>query len=107
MTGASLWHYRAVNTVVVLGVAVAVAVLAGALLVGTSVRASLRDLALQRLGATDVAVATSTSFSPRLGAAMMAAKAGEIAATAAIVATEGTVTAAGSGRTASQVKIYG
>ena len=44
-----------------LGVATAVAVLAGALLVGDSVRASLRDLALQRLGQTD-RVITSTGF---------------------------------------------
>ena len=37
-----------------LGVATAVAVLAGALLVGDSVRGSLRDLVLQRLGSTDL-----------------------------------------------------
>ncbi len=43
-----------------LGVATAVAVLAGALLVGDSVRASLRDLFLQRLGNT-------THVSPRPG----------------------------------------
>jgi ABC-type lipoprotein release transport system permease subunit len=107
MIRASLWHYRAVNTVAALGVAVAVAVLAGALLVGASVRASLRDLALQRLGATDVAVTTVTGFSGRIGAGMQAADPVGIRRTAAIIATEGTVTDAASGKTASRVKIYG
>ena len=42
----NLIHYWRTNLAVVLGVATAVAVLAGALLVGDSVRASLRDLFL-------------------------------------------------------------
>ena len=45
-----LTYYWRTNVAVVLGVATAVAVLAGALLVGDSVRGSLRDLVLQRLG---------------------------------------------------------
>jgi putative ABC transport system permease protein len=49
----SVKYYWRTNLPVVLGVATAVAVLAGALLVGNSVRASLRDLFLQRLGQTD------------------------------------------------------
>ncbi len=47
---------------VVVGIAAAVAVLAGALLVGASVRDSLRELALGRLGATDVVVSSQTFF---------------------------------------------
>ena len=47
----SVKYYWRTNLPVVFGVATAVAVLAGALLVGDSVRASLRDLFLQRLGA--------------------------------------------------------
>src|SRR3712207_8989337 len=46
----NLSYYRRTNAAVVFGVGVAVAVLAGALLVGESVRASLRGLFLQRLG---------------------------------------------------------
>src|SRR5262245_59371998 len=57
----SLKYYWRTNLAVVFGVATAVAVLAGALLVGDSVRASLRDLFLQRLGQTDQVI-TSTSF---------------------------------------------
>jgi ABC-type lipoprotein release transport system permease subunit len=52
---------------VVLGVATAVAVLAGALLVGASVRASLRDLVLDRIGRTDEVVASSRFFTEALG----------------------------------------
>src|SRR5574341_922656 len=56
-------YYWRTNLAVVLGVATAVAVLAGALLVGDSVRGSLRDLVFQRLGATDHLV-VSTGFFP-------------------------------------------
>lgn len=52
-------YYWRTNTAVVLGVATAVAVLAGALLVGDSVRGSLRDLVIQRLGRTDQVVVSA------------------------------------------------
>src|SRR5262245_61331977 len=57
----NLLYFWRTNLAVILGVATAVAVLAGALLVGSSVRASLRDLALGRLGKTDLAI-VSTGF---------------------------------------------
>jgi hypothetical protein len=52
----SLWHYRRIHVAVGLGVAVATAVLTGALLVGDSVRGSLRELTLARLGRIDEAL---------------------------------------------------
>ena len=52
----NLTHYWQTNVVVVLGVATAVAVLAGALLVGDSVRGSLREIFVQRLGEADQAI---------------------------------------------------
>ncbi|MCC7032446.1 MAG: FtsX-like permease family protein [Acidobacteria bacterium] len=107
MTRASLWHYRAIHALVAVGIAVAVAVLAGALLVGASVRASLRDLALQRLGAADIAISTATSVSARLGAAMVMAAPDVIRQAASLVATTGTAAHADSGRTASRVQVYG
>src|SRR6476659_8208016 len=58
---AGLRHYWRTNLAVVAGVAIAVAVLAGALLVGDSVRGRLRDLVLQRLGRVDLIV-VSTGF---------------------------------------------
>ena len=59
---ASLRYFKATNAMVILGVAVAVAVLAGALLVGASVRESLRQIALGRLGATEVVVTAPIPF---------------------------------------------
>src|SRR5688572_31485206 len=59
------YHWRT-NLAVILGVATAVTVLAGALLVGDSVRGSLRDLVLQRLGRTDLVIASPEFFSARL-----------------------------------------
>src|SRR5262245_46717066 len=58
----SLAYYWRTNLAVVLGVATAVAVLAGALLVGDSVRGSLRDLVVQRLGRADRVVVSSGFF---------------------------------------------
>src|SRR5438105_3515571 len=51
----ALHHWRG-NLAVLLGVAVGTAVLTGALLVGDSLRGSLRDLTLQRLGWVDNAL---------------------------------------------------
>ena len=48
----SLWYYRRVNVAVLLGVIAATAVLSGALIVGDSVRSSLRRLTIERLGAS-------------------------------------------------------
>ena len=102
-------HYWRTNLAVVAGVAVAVAVLAGALLVGASVRSSLRALALERLGAVD-RVVTSARFVPAsFGADLLAAGApdGRFGAAAPLVAVEGFVTHQASGRRASGVRVYG
>jgi putative ABC transport system permease protein len=57
----NLSYFWRSSIAVVLGVGTAVAVVSGALLVGDSVRGSLRDLFVQRLGKTDD-VLTSTNF---------------------------------------------
>src|SRR5262249_27792745 len=62
----SLVYYWRSNLAVVLGVATAVSVLAGALLVGDSVRGSLRDLFAERLGKTDEVISSTTFFRERL-----------------------------------------
>ena len=61
LTARSLAWYWRTHAAVVVGVAAAVAVLTGALLVGDSVQGSLRDLVLLRLGRTDLVV-ISTGF---------------------------------------------
>src|SRR5262250_1529722 len=89
----SLAYYWQTNLVVVLGVAIAVAVLTGALLIGESVRGSLRDLVSQRLGATDDFVASTNSF--REGLATDLSQAGVsngIRDTCPLIALDGLVT---------------
>ena len=106
----NLVHYWRTNFAVVLGVATAVAVLAGALLVGDSVRASLRELALQRLGQTDRVITSTGFFRDQLANDLQSdsqfAVAG-FAETCPLIALEGTVTHEPSRRVASRIKVYG
>src|SRR5262245_45954044 len=62
----SVVFYRRTNLASVLGVASAVAVLAGALLVGNSVRASLEGIVASRFGRTSVVVGSETLFTEQL-----------------------------------------
>src|SRR6186713_1155021 len=98
-------YYWRTNAAVVLGVATAVAVLAGALLVGDSVRGSLRDLVLARIGRTDRAIVSTGFFREALGDDL--ARDGALAGAAPLVAVEGTVSDQASGRRASRVLVYG
>jgi ABC-type lipoprotein release transport system permease subunit len=63
---ASLWHHWPANLAVACGVGVGTAVLTGALLVGDSMRGSLRDLTLQRLGSIDEALVADRFFREEL-----------------------------------------
>jgi len=58
----SLIHYWRINLAVTTGAAIATAALTGALLVGDSVRGSLRDLTIERLGKIDYALASNHFF---------------------------------------------
>src|SRR5437868_1495558 len=62
----NLRFFRGVNFAVVVGVAVATAVLSGALMVDDSVRGSLRALALRRLGDVDDALVSPGFFDQSL-----------------------------------------
>ena len=68
-----LRYYWRTNLAVIAGVAIAVSVLAGALLVGESVRASLRGLVDERLGRTAIAVTGQGFFRQVLGDEIKAA----------------------------------
>ena len=97
------YHWRT-NIAVALGVAAAVAVLGGALLVGDSVRGSLRDLVLSRLGRTGHVISSLGYFRDAL--------AGDLAAHGAspavpLIVTRGFVTHEPSGRRAAGVLVYG
>ena len=98
-----LSHYRRSQWAVVAGVATAVSVLGGALVIGDSVRGSLRALALSRLGNVDRAVVARGFFDEDLAARL--ASAGEKAAP--LLALEGALTEETSGRRAFKVAVYG
>ena len=99
----SVSHHWRTNLAVCLGIAAAVAVLAGALVVGDSVRGSLRDIAVGRLGRTTDVISSSAFFGESL-----AERAGAAAVqTAPLVAATGFVTHEPSGRRASGVLVYG
>jgi ABC-type antimicrobial peptide transport system permease subunit len=57
-----LWHYRRTHAGVLIGTAIAAAVLVGALAVGDSVDHTLRQIALNRLGKTYTAMALEGRF---------------------------------------------
>jgi putative ABC transport system permease protein len=108
----SLSHYRRTNLAVILGVATAVSVLAGALLVGDSVRASLRDLALSRLGRTDLVITAPGFFREGLAAELQAHDqfASSFHAACPLIALEGVVTrdgGNGGNARAGGVQVYG
>jgi ABC-type lipoprotein release transport system permease subunit len=94
----SLTYYRRTHIAVVLGVATAVAVLAGALLVGDSVRGSLRELVLGRLGHTRYVVASAAFFREALAAEVQGVP---------LVVAQGVVTLQESGEPAGPVRVYG
>ncbi len=102
-------HYWLVDAAVVLGVATAVAVLAGSLLVGDSVRGSLSALAVARLGgATDVA--TSPGFFREALAEDVHADPGfgaRYRTVAPLLALRGAITRSAGGRRADDVLVYG
>lgn len=106
----NLIHYWRTNAAVVAGVGVAVAVLAGALLVGDSVRGSLRALFLQRIGRAEVLVTANAFFRERLAGELAARAefaAGGFDGACPVVALEGLVIHDESGRRAGGVAVYG
>src|SRR5262245_31682152 len=62
----SLWYHGRLNVAVALGVIAGTAVLSGALLVGDSVRGSLRHLALDRLARVEFALVAPRLFRAEL-----------------------------------------
>ncbi len=92
------WYWRT-NLLVLLGVATATGVLGGALLVGDSVRASLRELVAARLGNAGYAVRGSGFFREELAAAFPSA--------CPVIVMQGVVVHEASGRRAAGVQVYG
>ena len=105
----SLVHYWPTQLAIVGGVAVSVATLAGALLVGDSVRSSLRALVLERLGSTHTVVTASMPFPEELAGRLQSHPGFSQAfgGVCPIMVGEGVVVHAGTQRLASRVQIYG
>jgi len=95
----SLAYYWRTDGAAALGVGVAVAVLAGALLVGDSVRATLRELVFERLGSTQQILAGASFFRESLPE--------EFGQAAPMVGLEGIVAAEGGSRRAARVQVWG
>lgn len=109
LTRRSLAHYRRTHLAVVVGVAVAVAVLTGSLLVGDSVRGSLRQLALQRLGAAHWVITSSVFFREALAGEMAAHPdfSRQFGAVCPLLVQEGWLTQPETGLRAAGVSVYG
>ncbi|MDQ3255078.1 MAG: hypothetical protein M3R15_14440, partial [Acidobacteriota bacterium] len=106
----NLIYYWRTNLAVIFGVGTAVSVLAGALLVGDSVRASLRDLFLRRVGNTEHIIAAENFFREQLADEIQSDPgfaASGFAAACPLITLEGTVTHEASGRRGSSVLVYG
>ena len=105
----NLTHYWRTNLAVIAGVAAAVAVLAGALLVGDSVRASLGDLVLLRLGETSFVITSENFFREELADELTLKPdfQSSFAEAAPLIALDGVVSYETSGQRASGVLVYG
>jgi putative ABC transport system permease protein len=106
----NLSYFWRTNLAVVFGVTTAVAVLAGALLVGDSVRTSLRDLFLQRLGNTDSVITSTGFFRDQLASEIQNdARFGSsgFIATCPIIAIDATVKNEATSLRAAGVRVYG
>jgi hypothetical protein len=93
------WYWRT-NLAVLVGVATATGVLGGALLVGESVRASLRGLVLERLGNADFVVTRAGFFREAMAQEMRPAG-------APLIVLEGLLAHEPSGKRAAGVQVYG
>ena len=105
----ALIHYWRINLAVALAAAVASAVLTGALLVGDSVRGSLRTLPLDRLGLVDSALIGDRFFRATLfdQFAALPEFGDNFSAAAPAIVLRGSVVHTGSGARASQLGIHG
>ena len=105
----NLTYFWRTNLAVVAGVAIAVAVLAGALVVGDSVRASLRDLFLSRIGATEHVITSTGFFREQLAGELLANEefADSFDGACPLILFEGVVTHEKSGGRGSGVQVYG
>ncbi|MEW6359014.1 MAG: ABC transporter permease [Planctomycetota bacterium] len=95
----TIWHFRHANLATMLGIAVGTAVFAGSLIVGSSVRESLKDIVDARLGDVDC-----TLLSPRV---FDQATAERVAGAEPLMTTTGSCLETESGKSAPRVHVFG
>lgn len=102
------YHWRT-NLAVLFGMTVGTAVLCGALLVGDSVRGSLRDITLERLGDIDYALSSPNFFGEGLADRLAETEgfAEEFDAAAPAILTQASIEAADSGAFARDINLVG
>ncbi len=76
----SAWFYRKLNLTIVLGIALSTAILVGALIIGDSVKYSLQQITVQRLGKTSQVITAGERLFGRQLATELASKTGTEAA---------------------------
>jgi ABC-type lipoprotein release transport system permease subunit len=105
----SLRYYWRTNLAVIAGVAIAVSVLGGALLVGDSVRGSLKDLFLGRLGRASLVLSASHFFQEDLSSRIERQSNFQkrFKSACPLIVTQGVVTHQESRRRVSEVQVYG
>ena len=105
----SLKYYWRINLAVLLGTALAVAILTGALIVGDSVRGSLKKLALDRLGTIQYALTPNRFFSDDLLSRLRTATAssGRYNQASGVIMLRGTAIHAGNRSRATEVNVIG
>ncbi len=104
----TLLYYWRTNLAVMAGVATAVAVLSGALLVGQSVRSSLRNLLYQRIGAAEYVISADRFFREDLAGELDLSGEPDISASSCpLIYLEGLVVHEESGLRALNVNVYG
>ncbi len=105
----SLWFHRRANAAVALGIVVASSALTGALVVGDSMRGSLRESALGRLGRVDHALQSHRYFRETLASDIAGAEgclAGEVDVVPVVIV-QGGVIHAGTGASAYRANLMG
>ena len=107
----TLRHFARSSFAVVIGVALATAVISGALIVGDSVRGSLERLSLERLGGVDHVVRGPRFFRQELAAELAEAWKADIATVAPAILVTGSVQTgqitSATSRRAGHVEVYG
>ena len=83
----SVWYFRKLNLTIILGIALSTAILVGALIIGDSVRYSLQQITVQRLGNTSQVITAGERLFGQQLATELAEKTG--AETAALLRANG------------------